>query len=45
MVSSDTEKNGELKTIFKNGKFYNETTLTDVREKLTNLLVKEKVNV
>ena len=45
MVSYDTEKTGELKTIFRDGKFYNETTLTDVREKLTNLLVKEKISV
>ena len=45
MVSSETEKIGELKTIFKDGKFYNETTLTEVREKLTHLVTKEKINV
>jgi nicotinamide phosphoribosyltransferase len=37
MVSSATEKEGELKTIFKDGSFYNETTLTEVRSKIANL--------
>jgi len=36
-VSWDTEKRGELKTIYKDGEFYNETTLTDIRERLTQL--------
>tara|TARA_R110000751_G_scaffold31938_1_gene80774 strand:- start:230 stop:880 length:651 start_codon:yes stop_codon:yes gene_type:complete len=45
MVSRETEQKGELRTIFKDGKFYNETTLTDVREKLTNILIKDTVNV
>jgi len=33
-VSWETEGNGELQTIYKDGKFYNETTLTNIREKL-----------
>jgi hypothetical protein len=37
MVSSATEKEGELKTIFKDGKFYNETTLSEVRSKVAKL--------
>jgi nicotinamide phosphoribosyltransferase len=45
MVSKDTEKTGELKTIFKDGKFYNQTTLTEVRERLDNLLLNEKVEM
>ena len=45
MVSSETERIGELKTIFKDGKFYNETTLTEVRERLTNIIIEEKTNV
>jgi nicotinamide phosphoribosyltransferase len=36
-VDWDTEKRGELKTIYKDGEFYNETTLTDIRERLTQL--------
>ncbi len=37
MVSSATEKTGELTTIFKDGKFYNETTLSEVRSKVAKL--------
>jgi len=31
------EETGILQTIFKDGKFYNQTTLTEIREKLNNL--------
>ena len=34
-VNSD---NNELKTIFKNGVFYNQTTLTEIRKRINNLL-------
>ena len=30
----ETEKTGELKTIYMNGDFYNQTTLTEIRERL-----------
>jgi nicotinamide phosphoribosyltransferase len=33
-VSWETEANGELQTIYKDGKFYNETTLTEIRQQL-----------
>ena len=33
-VDWDTEKRGELKTIYKDGEFYNETTLSEIRERL-----------
>ena len=33
-VSWETEANGELQTIYKNGEFYNETTLTEIRQQL-----------
>lgn len=33
-VSWETEGNGELQTIYKDGKFYNETTLTNIKNKL-----------
>lgn len=33
-VTWDNEKNGELQTIYKDGKFYNETTLEKIRENL-----------
>lgn len=33
-VSWETEGKGELQTIFKDGKFYNETTLTNIKNKL-----------
>jgi nicotinamide phosphoribosyltransferase len=33
-VSWETEGNGELQTIYKDGKFYNETTLTEIRQQL-----------
>lgn len=33
-VDYDSEKTGALKTIFKDGEFYNKTTLTKIREKL-----------
>jgi nicotinamide phosphoribosyltransferase len=42
MVSSAIEKTGELKTIFKDGKFYNETTLTEVRAKIAKLTTNNK---
>ena len=38
MVSKKTESEGELRVIFKNGKFYNRTTLTEVRNKISNLI-------
>ena len=37
MVSSKTEQEGELKTIFKDGKFFNQTTLSEVRAKIAKL--------
>jgi nicotinamide phosphoribosyltransferase len=36
-VDWDTEKRGELKTIYKDGEFYNQTTLSEIRERLTQL--------
>jgi nicotinamide phosphoribosyltransferase len=33
-VSWETEANGELQTIYKNGEFYNQTTLTEIRNRL-----------
>jgi nicotinamide phosphoribosyltransferase len=45
MVSSKTEKTGELKTIFKDGKFYNETTLSEVRSRLNDLLLTKKIDL
>jgi len=33
-VSWETEGKGELQTIYKDGKFYNETTLTNIKNKL-----------
>ena len=33
-VSWETEANGELQTIYKNGEFYNQTTLTEIRQQL-----------
>jgi nicotinamide phosphoribosyltransferase len=33
-VSWETEGNGELQTIYEDGKFYNQTTLTEIRKKL-----------
>jgi nicotinamide phosphoribosyltransferase len=39
MVSRETEGTGELKTIYKDGKFYNQTTLGEVRERLNTALV------
>lgn len=33
-VSWETEANGELQTIYKDGKFYNETTLTEIKNRL-----------
>jgi nicotinamide phosphoribosyltransferase len=36
-VDWDTEKRGELKTIYKDGEFFNETTLTEIRSRLTQL--------
>ncbi len=35
-VTWDNEKNGELQTIYKDGEFYNQTTLTEIRERLKN---------
>ena len=43
MVSRKTEAEGELKTIFKDGKFYNRTTLTEVRNKISNLIINPKL--
>jgi nicotinamide phosphoribosyltransferase len=43
MVSRKTEAEGELKTIFKDGKFYNRTTLTEVRNKISNLITNPKL--
>ena len=42
MVSKATEKEGELKTIFKDGSFYNETTLSEVRSKIAKLTTTNK---
>jgi nicotinamide phosphoribosyltransferase len=36
--TDELENSGELKTIYENGKFYNKTTLTEIRNKI-NLLV------
>jgi hypothetical protein len=33
-VSWENEANGELQTIYQNGKFENQTTLTEIRSKL-----------
>jgi nicotinamide phosphoribosyltransferase len=44
MVSRKTESEGELKTIFKDGKFYNRTTLTEVRNKISNLIINPKLD-
>ena len=33
-VTWDNEKNGELQTIYKDGEFFNETTLEKIRENL-----------
>lgn len=35
-VTWDNEANGELQTIYKDGEFFNQTTLTEIRKKLTN---------
>ena len=43
IVSRKTEAEGELKTIFKDGKFYNRTTLTEVRNKISNLITNPKL--
>ena len=43
MVSRKTEAEGELKTIFKDGKFYNRITLTEVRNKISNLITKPEL--
>lgn len=45
MVSRETEQKGELKTIFKDGKFYNQTTLTEIRERLTKTLQNQTVDL
>jgi nicotinamide phosphoribosyltransferase len=39
MVTRETEATGELQTIYKDGKFYNQTTLGEVRERLNTALV------
>ncbi len=35
-VDWDTERRGELKSIYEDGVFYNQTTLTEIRERLLN---------
>lgn len=35
-VTWDNEANGELQTIYKDGEFFNQTTLTEIRERLRN---------
>lgn len=34
--TADQEKSGELQVIYEDGKFYNQTTLTEIRERLNN---------
>lgn len=36
--SWDEENTGELKVIYENGQFYNQTTLTEIRERINNLI-------
>lgn len=40
-VSEDQEKEGELKVIYENGTFYNETSLKQIRERIDNILKNE----
>lgn len=44
--SEEEEKGGELRIIYENGKFYNQETLTQIRERIDNLVeVSESVEV
>ena len=42
-VSNELEQKGELITIFKDGKFFNETTLAEIRERLTKNLIDKSI--